>query len=316
MPNSTQRPRARAKGPLPRARREGEPERAGGLDQVELVAVRVGGQAIGEATQQPGRRRTEDAEPEQLDVAAVRVVAGVLDDRVDPRAHDDQRRDRRRDAGRGAGRAVAAPGRGPRIERRFGGTGRGGGRVAQEWSGHVASLGCVGGRCGRGGHGRRGCVHEERWNGKIAGMDEDCRRWTSELAAGPRVGGTVVADRRAHRRRDLHRLGHPRLPRAERGVDPQPGGREGRRRCSTTSATRRCVALVAEAVALDQLRSRAQRRPPRPGRARAAGRLRGDRHPEHRRAAPEGRERARTGHRGARHRCAGRAAGRATTAAR
>ena len=75
---------------------------------------------------------------------------------------------------------------------------------------------------------------------------------------------------RAHRRRDLHRLRHPRLPRPEGRLDPQPRGREALDASSTTWPTPRCAAQAWQ-IRLDvrAWHGRAQRRPPRPRRARA-----------------------------------------------
>jgi hypothetical protein len=45
-----------------------EPEGAGHLLKVELEAVRMGVEGIGEAAQEPRGRRADDAEPELLDI--------------------------------------------------------------------------------------------------------------------------------------------------------------------------------------------------------------------------------------------------------
>ena len=45
-----------------------EPEGAGHLVEVELEAVGVGVEGVGQAPEQPGGARTEDTEPELLDV--------------------------------------------------------------------------------------------------------------------------------------------------------------------------------------------------------------------------------------------------------
>ena len=58
---------------------------AGEVGHVELEPVRVGVEAVGQAPQQQRRRRAEDAEPEQLDVAGAGIVADRVDDRVGPR---------------------------------------------------------------------------------------------------------------------------------------------------------------------------------------------------------------------------------------
>ena len=59
---------------------------AGQVGHVELEAVRLGVEAVGEAPQEQRRRRAEDAEPEQLDIAGAGVVADRVDDRDRPRA--------------------------------------------------------------------------------------------------------------------------------------------------------------------------------------------------------------------------------------
>ena len=123
-------------------------------------------------------------------------------------------------------------------------------------------------------------------------------RWRRRHRSRP---GQTASDDRAHRRRDLHRFGHPRLPRAERGVDHEPRPPRSSPPSTTTWAIRRGpAAVVAGPAGEPGVGRRAQRRPPRAGRPGAARRAPGRRHPEHRPAPPEGRLVARAGDRGAR----------------
>ena len=73
------------------AGRQRQPERVGGLLEVELVAVGERVEPGDEPAQQPRRCRAEDAEPEQLDVRAAGVVADGFDDGIVP-GHDDESR--------------------------------------------------------------------------------------------------------------------------------------------------------------------------------------------------------------------------------
>ena len=61
-----------------------EPDRPPGRDHVEVEAVGLGVEAVGEVPEEPDGRWAEDAEPEALDVPRARVVAQGVDDRVDP----------------------------------------------------------------------------------------------------------------------------------------------------------------------------------------------------------------------------------------
>ena len=71
----------------------------------------------------------------------------------------------------------------------------------------------------------------------------------------------------------LDRVGHPRLPRAERRVDEEPGGREDRDARSTTCAIPRCAAARGRTASnSEMLDGRAERRAPRARRPRAQGR--------------------------------------------
>ena len=59
--------------------------------EIDLVSVGVLFETGDESPEQPGRGRAEHAEPELLDVPGARVVAGFVDNRIDP-CPDDQRR--------------------------------------------------------------------------------------------------------------------------------------------------------------------------------------------------------------------------------
>ena len=75
-----------------------------------------------------------------------------------------------------------------------------------------------------------------------------------------------------HRRGHLHRVRHPRLPRAERRVDEEPRGGEDRDAAALRVGSRGPEARVAEPAALRDVGRGAERRTPRDRRARAAGR--------------------------------------------
>ncbi len=118
-------------------------------------------------------------------------------------------------------------------------------------------------------------------------------------AVGPRARPTDPPvgepDRGADRGRDLDRLRHPRLPRPPGGLDQEPGRRAHLDPVQLPPGSRGPPPVLAAADQLTRLARQAQRRPPRPGRSRAPGPPGRARHPEHRRAPPEGRQRARTG---------------------
>ena len=118
----------------------------------------------------------------------------------------------------------------------------------------------------------------------------------------PGVGGRGRADHRAHRRRHLDRLGHPRLPRPAGRVDEEPGGREDGDDPALPRRPRRPPAGVAE-PRWRRRRGRPSRTPATVAdrRAAAPGKAARRRHPERRRPAPEGGHRRRAGGRGARH---------------
>ena len=113
-------------------------------------------------------------------------------------------------------------------------------------------------------------------------------------------------DRRAHRRRHLDRVGHPRLPRAEGRLDEEPGGREDRDARSTTSPTPR----IRQQAWQNRLRSEIWQAQPNAGhRALAELEQQGERaharHPERRRAAPAAGSSPENDHRDPRHRARG-----------
>ena len=89
----------------------------------------------------------------------------------------------------------------------------------------------------------------------------------------------------AHRRGDLDGLGDPRLPRAERRVDEEPGSREDGDAAVLHVGSGDPAAVVAEPVAQRDLERAAERRAPRARRARAQGRAALLGHAERRRAA-------------------------------
>ena len=111
----------------------------------------------------------------------------------------------------------------------------------------------------------------------------------SERAPGP--GGHQPPDRGSDRCRDLHRLGHPGLPRALGGVDEESRRPSGWRPSRPMWPTPRSAGAPGRPGRLTDLDGRAQRRPPGP---RHPGTARPARHPghaEHRRPAPGGRQR-------------------------
>ena len=125
------------------------------------------------------------------------------------------------------------------------------------------------------------------------------------------------ADRRAHRRRDLDRVGHPRLPRPAGRLDEEPRRPRRPRRSSTTSPTPRSASTRGRTGST----ARCGTPSPTPGttrspsssrRARAAH----ARHPERRRAAPRRRDRRRSGSSRSTAPCTRRSASRAGGAAR
>ena len=242
-------------------------EAPGQVRDVELEAVRVRLEPVGQPAQQQRRRRAQHAEPEQLDVAGAGVVADRVDDRVRPGQHDHRR-----------GHIHGTP--------PFG-SGRGGGRrkgvpVVMEIGNDLPDL-------ARRGAGRR--VGRVGTVERVSGDDlDEVRGWVS----------AATRDRGADRSRHLDRLGHPRLPGPERGLDEEPGGREGRHARHLPERRGGAAGGLAEPGELTGLGGRAERRPPGAGRARAARAAARRRHAEHRRAAPAGRPRPGQGDRGPR----------------
>ena len=64
-----------------------EPERPRRLGEVEVESVSVHFEPIRESPQEPRRRRTDDPEPVELDVARARVDSVRIGDRIEPADH-------------------------------------------------------------------------------------------------------------------------------------------------------------------------------------------------------------------------------------
>ena len=159
------------------------------------------------------------------------------------------RRGRRRSRRRGAAAAASPSGRGRRARTarrsRSGGRGRSGRRPDRPTAGTTRVSGTSIITPPRGAQGRRevtrGCARAgvNRKGGTVRRRERSDGRGR-RAGPGGRLGGGGAPSRRAHRRRHLDRLRHPGLPRAERRLDEEPGGREDVDHRRTTWATPRC----------------------------------------------------------------------------
>ena len=247
------------------------------LGEVDVDTVRMLRHPRAEAPEDPGGAGADHRQPQQLDVGVIESETDGLDDRVRPRHGAEVAREvdvqqlHRRPSDtsiHSARRRLVEAGMGSRSRVFIGHLPAG---AAVGSSGVLASLGAR-----DEGQRKADCVDDVR---RRARRWVDCRRPT---------GGGVDG------RGDLHRLGDPRLPRPAGCVDEEPGRREDRRRCRTTSPIPKSAGRPGGCVLESGVVVGAtERRPSGDRRDRARRQAARRRHPEHRRAAPAGRHRSR-----------------------